>query len=221
MTGLDLERLAGLLEKATADWCVYGEPEVGLPPSLFAGTPGQSGFGPLEPLQGYDLLLAVEAVQAIPLLIERVRELEATVRRVQSAAKTIMHAEGEELASLREKSRGDWVATKTLDSEREANARLTAELEAAEARVKVLEDALRLIEKGDTWVFDDDLQDDVQVSMDMEEAQSIATVALLGCTCCEVFGENPQCIAHGRDTEWAKVNASAALKDTNNQEGGA
>lgn len=59
----------------------------------------------------------------------------ATVRRVQSAAKTIMHAEGEELKSLREKSQAAHLAVLSLDSEREANARLTDEIESLRAQL--------------------------------------------------------------------------------------
>jgi len=67
--------------------------------------------------------------------------------------------------------------------------------------------ALRLIEKAEKEVFDeDDLEEWVTISMDMDEASRIATVALLGCTCMEVFGENPDCPAHGRDTEWSNLN---------------
>ncbi|MFT3967612.1 MAG: hypothetical protein QM690_17190 [Sphingobium sp.] len=62
-----------------------------------------------------------------------------------------------------------------------------------------LREALRLIEKGETEVFDEgDTEEWVTVSMDMDEASRIATVALLNCTCMEVFGEDPNCVAHGR-----------------------
>ncbi|MEO1949277.1 hypothetical protein [Thioclava sp.] len=61
MTPEQIAGLEALMERVTPDWQVYGEYEVGLPPSLFAGKIGQSGFGPLEPLQGWDLELAVLA----------------------------------------------------------------------------------------------------------------------------------------------------------------
>lgn len=27
-----------------------------------------------------------------------------------------------------------------------------------------------------------------------------------GCSCMEIYGEDPACVHHGRDTEWAKEN---------------
>ena len=63
------EQAAKLLEGTTPDWTVYSEPEVGLPPSLFAGAPGREGFAPLEPLQGRDLNLAQAAPDLAAALI--------------------------------------------------------------------------------------------------------------------------------------------------------
>ena len=55
---LSMDDLVRLRDSITPDWCVYGEPEVGLPPGLFAGKIGHEGFGPIEPLHGCDLMLA-------------------------------------------------------------------------------------------------------------------------------------------------------------------
>lgn len=59
--------------------------------------------------------------------ITRLRE---QVKRVQSAAKTIMIGEADELRRLREQHREWHLAVNSLDSEREANAVLTSEVEA-------------------------------------------------------------------------------------------
>ena len=64
----DLERLAAQI---TPDWCIYSELDVGLPPTLFAGIPGESGFGPIEPLLGHDLTLASIAPALLRELIAR------------------------------------------------------------------------------------------------------------------------------------------------------
>lgn len=79
----DLEaRLRDFLTRATPDWVIYSEPDVGLPPSLFAGTPGQTGFRPLEPLEGYDLNLAVEAVNAVPSLLDTLASQRAEITQL-------------------------------------------------------------------------------------------------------------------------------------------
>lgn len=59
-----------------------------------------------------------------------ITRLRAQVKIVQSAAKTIMIGEADELRRLREQHREWHLAIKSLDSEREANAILTAENEA-------------------------------------------------------------------------------------------
>ncbi len=77
----DLEGLRKLDTAATpAPWCVYSEPEVGLPPSLFSGTVMESGFGPIEPLTGYDLDLVATMRNALPSLIAHVERLESLAR---------------------------------------------------------------------------------------------------------------------------------------------
>lgn len=64
-----------------------------------------------------------------------IAELERQILIQKNAARTIMHCEGDELRRLREQAREHHVAIQTLDSERAANARLTNELAAAEARL--------------------------------------------------------------------------------------
>lgn len=76
------EQLEELLGKVTPDWCVYSELDVGLMPSLFAGQIGVTGFGPLEPLQGYDLMLAALA----PSLARRVLAAEKLVEAIYDDA---------------------------------------------------------------------------------------------------------------------------------------
>lgn len=83
MTQPDLARLAGLVERATkGPWVVYSESEVGLPPSLFAGRVMLEGFGPIEPLTGYDLELVVAMHEALPALLARIAALEGCVRTI-------------------------------------------------------------------------------------------------------------------------------------------
>lgn len=61
--------IEALLKDVTpGPWVVYGEPEVGLPPGLFSGTVGQTGFGPLEPLSSYDLVFIAAARDLVPAL---------------------------------------------------------------------------------------------------------------------------------------------------------
>jgi hypothetical protein len=83
MTLPTIEQLEAMLAGSTPDWSVYGEPDVGLPSSLFAGTVGTSGFGPIEPLQGFDLMLAALAPTLATQRIadaKRISELEAALR---------------------------------------------------------------------------------------------------------------------------------------------
>ena len=73
------EAVKALLDGATPDWCIYSEPEVGLPPGLFAGKIGQSGFGPIEPLQGHDLNLAAAAPDLARMYLAASADAEAAV----------------------------------------------------------------------------------------------------------------------------------------------
>lgn len=82
---------------------------------------------------GYEVPAAGQAMmnasRALTAQAEEIERLSATVKRVQGAAKTIMHHEGEELARLRKQAQEHHLAIRTLDSEREANALLTDEIE--------------------------------------------------------------------------------------------
>lgn len=114
---------AQALQGVTPDWIVYGEPEVGMTPSLFSGTPGTEGFHLLEPLSGRNLLFAEFARAWVP---------EA------AAALTATTATMAELTRERDQQKAD--ANKWFDqalSNRHA-------LEAAEAKVARLEEALTL-----------------------------------------------------------------------------
>ena len=71
-----------------------------------------------------------EAAHHIAAQDAEIARLRVIVSRVQSAAKTIMIGEADELRRLREQHREWHLAIKSLDSEREANAILTAENEA-------------------------------------------------------------------------------------------
>lgn len=72
---LNAERLMALDAAATpGPWQGYSEPEVGLPYSLFSGIPMQSGFGPLEPLTGYDIDLVTLLRNAVPSILAMAEE---------------------------------------------------------------------------------------------------------------------------------------------------
>lgn len=71
---------------------------------------------------------------------DEIERLNAIVKRVQSAAKTIMHHEGDELARLRKQAQEHHLAVLTLDSEREANSMLTEEVERLRARLEITDE---------------------------------------------------------------------------------
>lgn len=74
-------------------------------------------------------------------------QLNVAIKRVQGAAKTIMHHEGEDLARLRKQEQEHYFAIRTLDSEREVNSMLTDEIERLRAeneRLKKLSYGLRV-----------------------------------------------------------------------------
>lgn len=90
------DRLRALDAKATAGpWQGYSEPEVGLPYSLFSGIPMQSGFGPLEPLTGYDIDLVTLLRNSVPAILAMAEEnarliaIEAAAQRVIASASTL------------------------------------------------------------------------------------------------------------------------------------
>lgn len=79
-------------------------------------------------------------------LRDKVERLEAAIKRQAGAAKTLRDLTLSEVSHLKEKDRSEYVAAKTVDSEREANAILTDENDAlraqvAEARNTALEEA--------------------------------------------------------------------------------
>lgn len=78
---------------------------------------------------------AIVLLGALEFAEARIAELERQILIQKNAARTIMHCEGDELRRLREQAREHHVAIQTLDSERAANARLTDELAAAQARL--------------------------------------------------------------------------------------
>lgn len=80
MTAEQLEELQYLLKNALPDWCVYSEPEVGLNPGLFSGTPGTPDFQPVEPLMFHELHLAALA----PSLARRVIAAEKLVEALEN-----------------------------------------------------------------------------------------------------------------------------------------
>lgn len=111
----ELERLA---EQATpAPWMCYGEPEVGLPPSLFAGTPMQSGFAPIEPLQGIDIDLIAKLRNNLPSILTALRTRPTQSVEVSGLLRSIRH----ELAALIPDPTApmvyDWPCTSEADRE--------------------------------------------------------------------------------------------------------
>jgi len=96
-------------------------------------------FSTCTPLANPDGPEAADYIEALE--AENVR-LNGAVRTVQAAAKTIMHAEGEELKTLREEHREWHLAIGSLDSEREANAILTDELTTLRAQLAQAVEAL-------------------------------------------------------------------------------
>lgn len=63
---------------------------------------------------------------------ERIERLERAIERQASAVRTLQNCEETEINRLRSKERDAHAAVSTLDSEREANAILTAQIETAE-----------------------------------------------------------------------------------------
>lgn len=69
-------------------------------------------------------------------------ETRAAINRQSSAIRSLRANEESEINILRSRSRDHYIATVTLDSERDANARLTDALLAAEAEAAALREAL-------------------------------------------------------------------------------
>jgi len=70
---------------------------------------------------------------------DRIEELEAAIRRQAAASKTLRQSTLSEVQHIKDNERKAYVATKTLDSERDANAILTEENEALSTRIEELE----------------------------------------------------------------------------------
>ena len=70
------ERFIQFSNRATpAPWTAYCESDVGMPLTLFSGTPGQSGFTPLEPLSPADIdLIALLRNESSTMLADLVAE---------------------------------------------------------------------------------------------------------------------------------------------------
>ena len=69
----------------------------------------------------------------------RIAELEAAIKRQAGAAKTLRNLTLAEVQHIKDNERKQYLAIKTLDSERDANAILTEENEALQARIAELE----------------------------------------------------------------------------------
>ena len=70
----------------------------------------------------------------------RIAELETAIQRQAGAAKTLRNLTLAEVQHIKDSERKEYVASKTLDSEREANAILTEENEALQARIAELDE---------------------------------------------------------------------------------
>lgn len=87
--------------------------------------------------------LAPEAAAMLRAVVSERDEANRAMKRQAAAVRTLHACEATEINRLREKTRVEHVAVTTLDSEKEANARLTDALLAAEAEVAALREALR------------------------------------------------------------------------------
>jgi hypothetical protein len=77
--------LDAMMEGVTAGpWCVYSEPEVGLPASLFAGKIMDGTFHPLEPLTASDMAFIAAARELVPALAAEVRAQRETIAGLEA-----------------------------------------------------------------------------------------------------------------------------------------
>lgn len=109
-----------------------------------------------ERLLAGDLCTVELAPVAAAMLREVARERDKTRAAIESQASAIRNLranEESEINILRSRSRDHYIATATLDSEREANARLTDALLAAEAEAAALREALEQIERTPAWGY--------------------------------------------------------------------
>jgi len=157
MTKPDLEELKRLLERGTpGPWCVYSEPDVGLSPSIFAGSPMVWGFTPIEPMSYIDMDLIVTLRNAAPSLL----------------------AENERLKDERDAAHHDIDRLRATGNELvEENERLKAESVALKATLERSEQVL--------WQLLDDMGDDglsvcEQAKTEAVEALAVVRIALGG-----------------------------------------
>jgi len=96
MADLSKETLQRLHEAATpGPWTGYSEPEVGLPYSLFAGTPMVSGFGPVEPMMAADIDLVALLRNSVPAILKLLDEnaaMREALAELEAAASTVVEA---------------------------------------------------------------------------------------------------------------------------------
>ena len=117
MTKPDLEELKRLLERGTpGPWCVYSEPDVGLSPSIFAGSPMVWGFTPIEPMSYIDMDLIVTLRNAAPSLLaenERLKAesvaLKATLERSEQVLWQLLDDMGDDGLSVCEQAKTEAV----------------------------------------------------------------------------------------------------------------
>ena len=88
MTEIDTSTaaVAALMDGVTpGPWVVYGEPEVGIEDGLFSGEIGKFGFGPLEPLRGFDLSFVAASRELVPALAAENAALREDNERLRAA----------------------------------------------------------------------------------------------------------------------------------------
>lgn len=111
-------------------------------------------------------LLLEEAADCIEGLQAENDKLNAAIKRQSGAAKTLRASIMAEVQHLKDMDRGEYFASKSLDSEREANSILTAERDAWKARAEAAEAALtRAYERG--------RDDAVQIALNKADANHL------------------------------------------------
>lgn len=96
------------------------------------------------PNGGHFVQFGPEAAAMLRAVASERDEANRAMKRQAAAVRTLHACEATEINRLREKTRVEHVAVATLDSEKEANARLTDALLAAEAEAAALREALTL-----------------------------------------------------------------------------
>lgn len=120
------------------------------------------GCNQCDAMSGHCDVRSMQPEETHPIEAWNTRASDAEIARLTKALKTQAAAvrtlqanEQTEINILRAKVREAHIAIATLDSEREANARLTEELRAAEEREKALREALGRIAHRDPWTDPD------------------------------------------------------------------